>query len=190
MSISFKSNLPSDAEIATMFGTVGTFDKYKIGDKVITAGTQPILKRARELAPRDTSGHGRKRSKKQKNATGGSGVKINWDKALKTTIVKKVVKTEKGAYGIVGPKWPDGNKAYFNTGPGGNKGHLWGYEGKEYPTGRFKKDGTPVMRKAIAPRARIQIRNWIVQAADETRSQQLDAMKNKLTEVMGDVIRG
>lgn len=184
MSISFKSNLPSDAEIATMFGTVGTFDKYKVGDKVVTAGSTPILKRAKELAPRDTKGNGKKRSENQKNAVGKNGQKINWDKPLNTTMKRKVAKTQTGAYAIIGPSWPDGNKAYFNTGPSGNKGHHWGYHGQKYIT---KKGRTHTAGPA---KARIQIRNWIVQAADETRPAQLDAMKNKLTEVTGDVIRG
>lgn len=162
MSITFKSNLPTDSEIATMFGTVGTFDRFKVGDKVVTAGTNPIVKRAKELAPQDTSGHGKKRSKSQQ-------AKARWDIPLWKTVAKKISKGNVKTIGVVGPKWPDGNKAYFNTGPNGRRVFYWG------------KD---------AGKVKVQIRNWIVQAADETRGEQLDAMKSKLQEVMGDVIRG
>jgi hypothetical protein len=162
MSITFKSTMPSDAELATMFGTVGTFDKYKVGDKVVTAGSTPILKRAKELAPRDTSGNGDKRSKNQK-------AKANWNIPLWKTVKRVIRKRESGALGIIGPEWPTGNKAYFNTSPNGRRVFYWG------------KD---------AGKTKVAIRNWIVQAADETRGQQLDAMKSKLQEVMGDVIRG
>lgn len=162
MSISFKSNLPSDAEIVNLFGTVNTFERFKVGDKVVNAGTNPILKRAKELAPRDITGNGKKRSKKQQ-------AKANWNIPLWKTIKKKISKGNVKTVGIVGPKWPEGNKAYFDTSPNGRRVFYWG------------KD---------AGKTKVQIRNWIVQAADETRPAQLDAMKNKLTEVMGDVIRG
>lgn len=190
MSITFKTNFASDAQIATMFGTVGAFERHKVGDRVVTAGSTVVLKRAKELAPRDIKNNAKKRSENQKNSVSKSGVKINWDIQLRTTMALKVVKTDMGAYAIVGPKYPDGNKAYFNTGPSGNKGHHWGYPGKEYPTKRVKADGTPVVHKAGQAKARIQIRNWIVQAADETKSEQVNAMGAKLKEAIDEVMRG
>ena len=162
MKVTLESNLPSDAALQTMFGTVGTFEKYKVGDRVVTAGTNPILKRAKELAPRDRSGHGDKRSQSQK-------AKARWNIPLHTTIKRKVWKGNKGAVGIVGPTWPDGNKAYFDTSPNGRRIFYWG-----------KSSG----------KVKITVRNWIVQAADETRHEQLDAMKSKLQEAIDEVIRG
>lgn len=162
MSISIKSNLPSDTELQTLFGTVGTFEKFKVGDKVVTAGSTPILRRAKELAPRDIVGHGKKRSKKQQ-------AKANWNMPLWRTMKRKIFKGSKGALAIVGPQWPEGNKAYFDTSPGGRHVFYWGRD---------------------AGKTKVQIRNWIVQAADETRPEQLAAMQAKLQETIGDVIRG
>lgn len=157
-----KLNFPTDAEINAMFGTVGTLDKYKVGDKVLTAGSSVILKRAKKLAPRGNQRDRDKRAKKQKD-------KANWNTPLWKTIKRVIRKSETGGYAIVGPEWPTGNKAYFDTSPKGRRVFYWG------------KD---------AGKTRMMVRNWIVQAADETRGQQLDAMKSKLQEVMGDVIRG
>tara|TARA_R110000868_G_scaffold260927_1_gene519045 strand:+ start:4376 stop:4864 length:489 start_codon:yes stop_codon:yes gene_type:complete len=162
MSLSIKVNFATNSEIATMFGTISTFEQYKVGDRVVTAGSSVILKRAKELAPRDTKGHGAKRSKAQRR-------KARWNIPLHTTIKRKIVRADRGAYAIIGPSWPDGNKAYFNTGKQGRRVFYWG------------KD---------AGLTKLAIRNWIVQAADETRPAQLDAMKAKLQEAIGEVIRG
>jgi hypothetical protein len=144
--------LPSDAELNKMFNAVPTLERYKVGDKAIRAGVKPIVKRARQLAPRDRVGHGKKRSKKQQ-------AEARWDIPLWKTISHVVRKYDRSTTGVVGPKWPDGNKAYFNTAPGGRRVFYWG------------KD---------AGKKKAQVRNWIVEAFDETRSQQLAAMKIEL----------
>jgi hypothetical protein len=87
---------------------------------------------------------------------------------------------------VIGPRWPKGNKAYFNTSPKGNAGHRWGKAGQQYQRTR---NGRTETYTAIAAKPRSQIRNWIVQAFDETKSQQLAAMKAKLTELTDKMMR-
>jgi hypothetical protein len=154
--------LPSDAEIKKMFDAVPILDRYKVGDKAIRAGVRPIIKRARQLAPLDRKDHRKKRSKKQ-------GAEANWEIRLWRTIASVVRKYDTKAVGIVGPKWPDGNKAYFSTAPGGRQVFYWG-----------KNAGK---RKA-------QIRNWIVKASEETRSQQLRAITRELQKSMKQIWNG
>jgi hypothetical protein len=152
--------MPTDAELKRMFDAVPILEQYKVSDKVVRAGSAPIVTRARQLAPRSTPEDRAKRSKKQRAAA-------DWDHPLWKTI-KRVVRKYKNARGIavVGPEWPKGNKAYFNTSPRGRRQVLWGRS-----TGR-----------TIA-----QVRNWIVQAFDETKPQQLAAMKAKLKTLMREI---
>ena len=161
--LDIKINLPTDAELDRMFDMVPKLERYKVGDEVIKAGTAPIVKRARELAPRSSkTGTAKKRSRKQINAA-------NWNIPLWKTIKRVVRKYQKGTLGVVGPEWPSGNKAYFNTSPKGRRQVLWG-----------KATG-----KIVA-----QIRNWIVQAFDETKAEQLAAMKSKLKEKVDQMMKG
>jgi hypothetical protein len=162
MKMGIKLNLPSDADLNKRFDAVPILERHKVGDKVIREGTKPVVKRARELAPRDRVGNSKKRSKNQKESA-------NWTIPLWRTIAQVVRKYDVRTTGVVGPKWPDGNKAYFNTSPAGRRVWYWG-----------KNTG-----KVAA-----QIRNWIVDAFEQTRSQQLDAMKQKLKSLMDQVWRG
>ena len=184
--IDIKMDLPSDGELRRMFDMVPKLEAFKVLDKAVDAASKPVVKRARELAPRDTKGHGKKRSYRQKNAVGARGDKIDWDYPLWKTI-KRVVRKYQNRYGVavIGPEWPKGNKAYFNTSPKGNKGHLWGKHGQSYP----RRDGKG-NHIAGPPKARAQVRNWIVQAFDETRNAQLDAMKASVTKSIDEVMRG
>jgi hypothetical protein len=156
-------DFPSDDELKTMFGTVNTFEKFKVGDKTVRAAAKIVLKRARQLAPRDTKGWSKLRAKKQKASS-------KWDaKPLWKTIKMKVVKGQSGGYAVVGPEYGVGNKAYFDTSPKGRRVFYWGND---------------------AGKVRLMVRNWIVQAADETRAEQLAAMKVALTEAVEQLIRG
>lgn len=168
--LDIKMNLPTDADLERMFDMVSKLEKYKVTDKVVEAGTAVVVKRARELAPRSTPQDRAKRSENQRNGKTKSGDKIDWNYPLWKTI-KRVIRKYNGRYGIgiVGPEWPKGNKAYFNTSPKGRKQVLWG---------------------KVTGRTVAQIRNWIVQAFDETKPAQLSAMKAKLTELMDKVMRG
>lgn len=152
-------NLPSDAELARMFDAVPILKRHAVADQTVRAGTAPIVRRARQLAPRGNNRDRSLRSAKQK-------AEADWDYPLWKTIKRVVRKYAANALGVVGPEWPKGNKAYFNTSPGGRRQVLWGrHTGKIIP----------------------QIRNWIVQAFDETRPQQLAAMKSKLTTLMREI---
>ncbi|MCA9130752.1 MAG: hypothetical protein KDB22_26885 [Planctomycetales bacterium] len=154
-------NLPSDAEINRMFDAVPHLDRFRVTDQVLRAGARPIVTRARQLAPRSTPEDRAKRSTKQKQAA-------DWNYPLWKTIKYVLRKYSTSGVAVVGPEWPKGNKAYFNTSPSGRRQYLWGRA-----TGR------------IVP----QIRNWIVQAFDETKSQQLAEMKKKLRSVMDQIWR-
>jgi hypothetical protein len=159
--IDIKHNLPSDKELARMFDAVPILDRHKVADKVLKAGAKPVVKRARQLAPRSTQADRDKRSDKQRGAA-------DWDYPLWKTIAHVVRKYRTGGFAAIGPRWPKGNKAYFNTSPKGRRQVLWGK-----PTGRTLP----------------QIRNWIVQAFDETKGQQLGAMKAKLKTVTNEIWR-
>ena len=161
--LDLKLSLPTDAEINAMFGAVPVLQRHSVADQTVRAGAAVIVKKSRQLAPRsDKTGTTRKWSKSTKAQRTG-------EKPLWKTI-KQVVRKGKnaGAISIVGPEWPDGNKAYFNTSPDGREQVLWG-----------KRTNVTVPA----------IRNWIVQSFDETKSQQLAAMKKKLTTLMDRIWR-
>lgn len=161
-SLDIKISLPSDEELRRMFDMVPKLEQYKVGDTAVKAATEAVIKRAQELAPRDRAGHGKKRSKAQRD-------KANWNVPLWKTIKRVIRKYQRGTVGVIGPEWPQGNKAYFNTSPKGRRVFYWG------------KD---------AGKTAAQIRNWIVDAFEQTRPQQLAAMKSKLTELIDKVMRG
>lgn len=155
--IDIKMQLPSDAELSAMFDAVPILERAEVSFHVLRAGATPIVKRARQLAPRSTAEMRAKRSKSQKK-------QADWDYPLWKTI-NLVVRGGRRAAGIavIGPEWPKGNKAYFNTSPKGREQYFWGrFSGRRVP----------------------QIRNWIVQAFDETKAQQLMAMKLKIRTLM------
>lgn len=161
--LDIKIEMPNDAELNRMFDAVPQLERYRVLDQVVRAGAIPVRKRARQLAPRSTKADRDKRSKNQRS-------EADWDYPLWKT-VKYVVRKYGKRIGIavVGPEWPGGNKAYFNTSPSGREQVLWGRR-----TGR------------TIP----QIRNWIVQAFDETKPQQLAAMKAKLRTLLDRILKG
>lgn len=155
--------LPSDAELEKMFNAVPQLERMGVADKAVRAGGRPIVKRARQLAPRSSrTGTSKKRSKNQRTAA-------DWDYPLWKTIKQVVRKYNTNAASVIGPEWPKGNKAYFNTSPKGRRKFLWGRDTGE-----------------VVP----QIRNWIVQAFDETRTEQLNAMKVSMKKSMDKIWRG
>jgi hypothetical protein len=158
--IDVKFDLPTDAEIERMFDMAGKLDRYKVADQVVRAAAQPVLQRARELCPRQTGRD--KRSLKQRG-------EARWNIPLWKTIKMVVRKYSYSSMSVIGPEWPTGNKAYFNTSPKGRVQVLWG-----------KRTG-----KIVA-----QIRNWIVQAFDETKPAQTEAIKSKLRELCDRMFRG
>lgn len=160
-SLDVKLNLPTDAELAAMFDAVPMLRRNDVLGPVTAAGAKVIQERAKQLAPRSTASDRKKRSAKQRASAA-------WDKVpLRDTIGMVTRKGQRIAFSIVGPKHPHGNKAYFNASRKGSRRHiLWGRD-----VGRVK----------------ISIRNWIVQASDETKGQQLAAMKAALTKKVAEM---
>ena len=156
-----KIQMPNEGEIKRMFDMVPKLERYKVGDKAVRAGAKPVLAKAKQLAPR---GNARDRDKwhgeKMRSRLG--------ETPLKDTIKMVVKKVASGAYAVIGPEWPKGNKAYFNTSPKGRKQVLWG-----------RVTGTKVAT----------IRNWIVQAADETKSAQDAAMQASLKKSLDEMMK-
>jgi hypothetical protein len=158
--IDLRLNLPSDSELAAMFDAVPVLERAEVSYHTLRAGVNPLVKRARQLSPRSTKEMRDKRSASQRK-------QADWDYPLWKTIKLVVRRGRRGAgFAVVGPEWPKGNKAYFNTAPKGRRQIFWG-----------------VASGATVP----QIRNWIVQAFDETKSQQLLAMKVKLKLLMDQI---
>lgn len=166
--IDIKMTLPSDAELKRLFNAVPLLERNKVFDATLRAGGNEIAKRARQLAPRSSKTGSAKKWSKKMLVDGGTGgtPRSKAEKPLWKTIALVVRKYGTGGVSVVGPKWPEGNKAYFNTSPSGRKQVLWGTR-----TGR-----------AVVP-----IRNWIVQAFDETKQLQLSAMKKKLRQKMQEI---
>lgn len=154
------TKLPTDRELEKMFNAVPMLRRHDVLGVTTAAGAKEVLSRAKALAPRGTEADRRKRSAKQKAAA-------NWNIRLHTTVAVVTRKGNRLAFSIVGPKHPSGNKAYLNSPQSGSRKHkLWGRD-----VGR--------VRKAT--------RNWIVQAYDETRPQQLAAMKAALTKKVAEM---
>jgi hypothetical protein len=168
-SLDLKFDLPTDAELDSMFNMVPQLEKYNVQDKVIRAGVAPVVAKARQLAPRSNEKSRNKRSRKQQ-------AEADWNYPLWKSIKYVIRKYQKHGIGVIGPEWPKGNKAYFNTSPKGRKRILWG---------KLPDPESPKPLSSIAP----QIRNWIVEAFDTTKAQQLSAMKVKLEELLEQIFK-
>lgn len=129
-------------------------------DRAITQAGDLIVVRAKELAPDSKlTGSRNKQSKKSREI---------WSKKLRNTIRKKIVKYPKTTVAIVGPKSPEGNMAHFMQ-EDVRRHVLWGNENN-------------------VRTYRIQ-RNWITQAFDETRSEQLKVIEDVLRDEIDKVVR-
>lgn len=127
-------------------------------DRAVKAATSIIARRARRLAP-DSSKTGTKLKQSQKKDPTTGQKQDKFPVQVKNTIRSKVILYPNGAWGIVGPKSPEGNAAHFMQ-EKPRRHVLWG--------------------KATAiKKFRIE-RNWITQAFDETKSEQLSAMEASL----------
>lgn len=166
--VDVRIDMPSDAELSRMFDAVPLLDRHQVFDKVLRAGARPVVTRAKQLAPRSSKTGSKDKWSKKMLVDGGAGgtPRGKAETPLWKTIALVVRKYMKGGVSVVGPKWPEGNKAYFNTGPSGRRQFLWG-----------RNTGVVVA----------QIRNWIVQAFEETKPLQLSAMKKKLRQLMQEI---
>jgi hypothetical protein len=153
--------LPSDAELKKMFDAVPQLRKHDVMAASVRAATQIISKKAKELAPRSTPEDRKKRSKTQRKSADWEGTPLH------TTIGHVVRKYDKAAFGVAGPRFPHGNKAYFNQPRSGSRRHvLWG------------RDVGRVMTV---------VRNWMMDAFEMTQSQQLSAMKKVLKQKLDEM---
>jgi hypothetical protein len=120
-------------------------------DRAVKAASNLIAKRARQLAP-----DGRKSGTRDKQSR---KTKSKWPARLRSTIRSKIIKYPNGAWGVVGPKNPEGNAAHFMQ-EKPRRHVLWG-------------------KATLIKKFRIE-RNWITKAFDETKSEQLTAMETSL----------
>ena len=172
--VDVKIKFPSDAELKKMFDAVPMLERYAVGDKVVSAGCRPITNRARQLMPRSKEADKKKWNKERK---AGTGRWAGLDKTPLWKTVKMVVRkgSKASAIAVTGPEF---------TGAGGAGQKI-------YLVAEHKQRG----RRMIfwgrdGGRTKLKIRNVMVQAAEEVRSQTLAAMKAKLTTLMDQIWRG
>lgn len=120
-------------------------------DRAVQKASNLVAKRARQLAPDSRVTGSRQRQSKKSKAI--------WKHRLRSTIRVKLARYPHTRIGIIGPKSPDGNQAHFMQ-EKPRRHVLWGRT-------------TRVAQYRIA-------RNWITQAFDETKADQLNAMKSSL----------
>ena len=147
--------LPTDDELNKMLADAEFLRAFKVQSEAVEAASVVVRNRARQLAPRSKPEDRRRRSKKQKASA-------DWESVPLHTTIDFVVRDYKnGSSGFIGPAWPHGNKAYFNQ-----------------PRNRSRKQ--VLWGKMTRLQPYIATRNWIVQAFDETKAQQVAAMKTAL----------
>ena len=164
------TKLPTDAEVAAMFDAVPKLQRYAVAESVVRAGVKPITTRARQLIPRSEPEDRAKRSSNQRKTNPGLD-----DPLWKT--VKHVVRSGRNAAAVAvsGPEFESnrnvGQKIYLIA-EHKQKGRRVFYWGKD------------------AGITRVKIRNVMVQAAEETKQQQLTAIKAMLKKKMDQVWGG
>lgn len=125
-------------------------------DRAVSAACRIVAKRARALAPNSkTNPKGDSRKKQSKKSRKG------WPKKLKDTIRQKVIKYDYTTWGVVGPKNPEGNMAHFMQ-QKPRRHVLWG--------------------SATAVQQYRDTRDWMNKAFDETKNEQMAAVKASLIE--------
>lgn len=120
-------------------------------DRAVQKASNVAAKRARQLAPDSRRTGTRPKQSKKSRAI--------WKHQLRSVIRVKLARYPHTRIGIVGPKSPEGNHAHFMQ-EKPRRHVLWGRS-------------TRIAQLRIA-------RNWITQAFDETRGEQMDAMKSSL----------
>ena len=166
MAASVKIDVSGLAETLREFEQLAEGMKFKVLDKGIRKASQAVVRRAKALAPKSSeTGTAKKRSKKQ-------ATKADWATPLHTTITYKLRQYQNKSLGVAGPSWPKGNKAQFNWGKNvvesGRQHFYWGRG-----PGRYK-----------APE------NWMRRALDETRSEQLAAIREAVQEAIREAGNG
>lgn len=166
-SFSMKVDFPTDAELDRMFDVVGAMHRYGAADKVVKAMGKIVLERAKQLVPRSKKNPKGDPTKKWSQKYAHRVGEMPLWQSLKLVVRR----TSKLSYALVGPMWREGSKAYFNMAyrKGSREVYLWG-----------KAAGRSVQAT----------RNWILQACDETKPQQIDAAKTELRKFLKDTYGG
>ena len=121
-------------------------------DRAVTKAAKIVQQRAIQLVPdSDKTGSRSKQSKKTKQI---------WTGKLKRLIRTKLIRYERSSWAVVGPKSREGNMSHFQQ-EKPRRLVLWG---KSTMVAQYRID-----------------RNRITQAFDETKNQQLSAMKESIT---------
>lgn len=156
------NNWPTDQALEQLVASPMLLDSKQGLFEAVAAAADVVVKRARELTPRSKKSDTDRRSAKQKAAA-------NWDYPLWKSIDRVNREYRRGrTIAVVGPRWPEGNKVYVFTSSNGRRVFYWGKN---------------------ANKTKAAVRNWIVQAFDETRDEQLAAMKGKLQQAIDKVMR-
>jgi hypothetical protein len=123
-------------------------------DRAVTKAANIVSKHSKPKAP--DSRKNPKGDPREKQSKKSKGI---WKKKLNTTIRHRVIKYDTGVWAVVGPKNPEGNIAHFMQ-EKPRRMVLWG---KATMIQKYRDD-----------------RNWITKSFDETKSEQLSAMKESL----------
>lgn len=162
--------LPTDKELNKLFDAVPVLNRHQVADKTVRAGVKPITTRARQLIPRSSESDRAKRSTKQRQSSPGLDYPL-W-KTVKAVVRKG---NSAGAIAVTGPEF----KGSMSAGQ------------KIYLIAEHKKKGRRVFYWGKdANRTKLKIRNVMLQAADETRPQQLANMKSVLKRELDRIWRG
>jgi len=136
---------------------VNVVQYYQVHDKVVRVMAKTVSERARWIAPRSERNPKRPDLKRSKSQL----AKADWRYPLWRSITYGVRKHNRGAYAVVGPSWPKGNKAHFNT------AHKKGFREVVY-WGKHQAIPWP------------SIRNYLMQASDETKARQIGAAEAEI----------
>lgn len=129
-------------------------------DRALKSSMTVLQRKAIALAP-----DSRRTGTRQKQSKASRKI---WHGTLRKLIRTKLIRYQTGAYGLVGPKSPEGNMANFVNGVP-RRMVLWG----------------KVTRVAMYRYTR----NWLVQANDESRAEQLSAIQTSLTKDIDKIMR-
>lgn len=173
-----KLELPSDAEMKRMFDAIPALERHDAADKITRSAGMLVKKRLSQLIPRSSKSDIEKQSTEGKKLDG---------KSLKTTPRRLFRKNSKaGGVSVVGPEYTGktgaGQKIFLIAKWKTESRHaeFWGHPGQTYT-----RRGAPYK----APHGKVlqRSRNLVTQAFDETKQQQLSAMKTVAKQVMDEV---
>jgi hypothetical protein len=149
-------------EVLAMLNRVDSNVMFKVTDKAMRKANKIVERRAKQLAPRSSvTGSAKKRAKRQSESA-------DFDYPLHKSITSRVWKHENGAVGVIGPGWPRGNKAFFNSARKGRRVFYWG-----------KPQGTTYRQE-----------DWLKRSLDETSREVEQTLVDEIRDAINEVERG